>query len=109
MNQNQQTDEKIHYLVYKTTNTVNGMIYIGKHQTTDVDDLYLGSGTYLRRAINKYGVSSFKKEILFDFSSEKEMLDKERELVDKDFVKQHDTYNYVVGGQGVFTKEHVNH
>ena len=109
MDQNQHTDEKIHYLVYKTTNTVNGMIYIGKHQTTDVDDLYLGSGTYLRKAINKYGVSSFKKEILFDFSSEKEMLDKERELVDEDFVKRRDTYNCVVGGQGVFTKEHGNH
>ena len=104
-----QTQAKIHYLVYKVTNIQNGMIYVGKHQTTDIYDLYLGSGTYLRKAIAKYGTSSFKKEILFDFNTEKEMLDKEREIVDEDFVKRRDTYNCVVGGQGVFTKQHGNH
>ena len=101
-------NKKIHYLVYKTTNTVNGMIYIGKHQTADVNDLYLGSGTVLRKAIMKYGAASFKKEILFDFDTEKEMLDKERELVNEEFVKRRDTYNCVVGGQGLYTKQHGN-
>lgn len=32
MTEDKQLDsKKIHYLVYKTTNIVNGMIYIGKH------------------------------------------------------------------------------
>ena len=104
----QKHQPKMHYLVYKVTNIQNGMIYVGKHQTTDIYDVYLGSGTYLRKAIAKYGTSSFKKEILFDFNSEKEMLDKEREIVNEDFVKRRDTYNCVIGGQGVFTKQHGN-
>lgn len=40
-------DKKKHYLVYKTTNDLNGMYYIGKHATTNPNDSYLGSGVYL--------------------------------------------------------------
>ena len=29
---------KKYYLVYKTTNLVNGKIYIGKHETDNLDD-----------------------------------------------------------------------
>ena len=66
-------DKKKHYLVYKTTNLVNGKIYIGQHQTYDLNDGYLGSGILLRRAIEKYGEENFKREILFECSSVEEM------------------------------------
>lgn len=102
------TANKKHCIVHKTANILNGIFCIGKHETSNLLP-YIGSSAYLKKAIVKYGVSRFKKEILFDFSSEKEMLDKEQELVDEDFVKRRDTYNCVVGGQGVFTKEHGNH
>ena len=51
--------------IYKTTNLLNGKIYIGKRIYRKKDDnWYLGSGIYLNRAIKKYGRENFKKEIL---------------------------------------------
>lgn len=48
--------------IYKTTNNVNGKIYIGKEK--DNDPNYFGSGVLLNKAIKKYGKDSFTKEIL---------------------------------------------
>lgn len=55
------------YTVYRTTNLLNGMFYIGVHKTTNPNDSYLGSGKRLRYAIKKYGVEAFEKEILHVF------------------------------------------
>lgn len=93
----------MYYTIYKVTNQINGKVYIGKHQTENLDDSYLGSGKNLRRAIEKHGRSNFKKEILFTLASEQEMNDKEAELVDEEFVARKDTYNLCVGGQGGFS------
>ena len=49
--------------IYKTTNLVNGKIYIGQH-IGKVNDSYLGSGVVLHNAIRKYGRCNFKREIL---------------------------------------------
>ena len=49
--------------IYKTTCLTNGKIYIGRHEGK-IDDNYLGSGTLLRIAIQKYGKENFKREIL---------------------------------------------
>lgn len=88
------------YLIYKITNTINNKIYIGKHQTKDKNDDYMGSGKLLLKAINKYGIDKFKKEILFECNSEEEMNQKEAEIVDDEFVARIDTYNVKLGGQG---------
>ena len=88
------------YTIYQTTNKINGKIYIGKHQTENLNDSYLGSGIALRNAIKKYGIENFQKIILFDFDTEQEMNDKERELITEEFVKRKDTYNKGVGGEG---------
>ena len=87
-----------HYFVYKTTNIVNGKIYIGVHRTFNINDRYLGSGTSLQRAIKKYGRHCFIVEILHTFNNAEDMLAKERELVTEEFVKKKDTYNQTVGG-----------
>ena len=88
----------MYFTVYKTTNNINGKYYIGKHKTTLLEDNYLGSGKLLKQAIEKYGVESFSKEILFVFDNEKDMNDKERELV----VISEETYNLCEGGNGGF-------
>lgn len=90
----------MYYTVYKITNTLNGMFYIGKHATENLNDSYMGSGTFLRRAQNKYGIENFKKEILFIFDNEEEMNNKEAELVTEEFLKRPDVYNLNVGGFG---------
>ena len=71
----------MYYTIYKTTNLINGKIYIGKHQTSNLNDSYLGSGKGIKNAVKKYGRENFRKDILFVFESEKEMNAKEKELI----------------------------
>lgn len=91
-----------HYLVYLITNTVNGKIYIGKHETFDINDDYMGSGKYLRHAQFKYGIDKFTKTILADFDDPWSMNNMEATIVDEEFVKREDTYNITLGGVGGF-------
>ena len=62
-------------IIYKTTNLINGKFYIGKDMKND--STYFGSGLKLKRAIKKYAIENFKKEILEECSSEKELNEKE--------------------------------
>jgi hypothetical protein len=91
------------YIVYKTTNTANGKEYIGCHKTKDIDDGYLGSGRLLREAIVKYGIDSFRREIIAILDSEKEMFALEASIVDRNYVDRNDTYNLTLGGHGGFS------
>ena len=40
-----------YYTIYSVTNNINGKIYIGKHQTKNIEDGYMGSGRLIREAI----------------------------------------------------------
>ena len=91
---------KVHYLVYKLTNLVNGKIYIGCHMTKDVNDDYMGSGRRLSYAKKKYGIENFKKEILSAHETPEEMLAEEARLVNEEFLGRDDVYNLTVGGKG---------
>ena len=90
------------YTVYKTTNLINGKFYIGTHKTNDPNDDYMGSGTLLRRAIEKYGRDNFRKDVLFLLDNPADMFAKEAELVDEEFLSENNTYNLKLGGCGGF-------
>jgi len=102
------------YIVYKTTNLINGKIYIGVHRTNpNIFDGYIGCGvTHTDRkkrtkgfpqAVKKYGYENFKRETLFEYPDtkfgKKKAYDKEAELVNTDFIKRTDVYNLTLGGQ----------
>ena len=87
-----------HY-VYKTVNTLNGKYYIGIHSTANVNDGYMGSGTYLRNAIQKYGKENFKKEILYSFNSRQEAELQEELLVNITVLQDELCYNLIIGGK----------
>ena len=88
------------YIIYKITNTINNKIYIGKHQTKNINDNYYGSGIALEKAIKKYGKHNFIKDILFVFDNENVMNNKEKEIVTEEFIATNKTYNMGVGGEG---------
>jgi len=94
-------------LIYKTTNLINNKFYIG--QDSHENPLYLGSGTLLKRAIKKYGVANFKKEIIEDNINSYDILN-EQETYWIAFYKNlypNLMYNIKPGGaQGYFSKSH---
>lgn len=104
------------YIVYKTTNTINGKIYIGVHGTQSDDfDGYIGCGiscngdlkrknsTIFQKAVIKYGINNFIRETLYEFpGTEKGKIaayKKEAELVNREFLKRKDVYNTCLGGK----------
>ena len=93
----------MYYTIYKITNKLNNKFYIGKHKTNDLDDGYMGSGTLLQRAYQKYGTDNFTKEIILLCESETEMNLKEKELV---VVDPRISYNLTGGGYGNWN--HIN-
>jgi group I intron endonuclease len=84
-------------IIYKTTNLVNGKIYIGKDKNNN--PTYLGSGKILKLAIKKYGKENFTKETLEECLTEEVWL-----LREKYWIKHFDSistgYNIAEGGQG---------
>ena len=95
--------------IYKTTNLLNGKIYIGKTKKNKLS--YLGSGIVLSMAIKKYGKEHFKKEIIDTAKTYKELNNKEKYWIA--FYKSCDRnvgYNRSKGGDGFsgITQETIN-
>lgn len=101
------------YIVYCTTNLVNNKIYIGVHQEENPEKFsgYIGCGvkitmpsTYMnpktafQYAVKKYGPKNFKRSILFIYDTAKEAYEKEKEIVNEDFIKLDTNYNMILGG-----------
>lgn len=95
------------YIIYKTTNLINNKTYIGIHQTENLDDGYLGSGLAMKRAIKKYGKQNFSREILEFCLSYDELIKKEKNYVNEEWISLENNYNLKTGGQssGLLSEE----
>ena len=92
--------------IYKTTNLINGKIYIGKRHK-DISG-YLGSGTIFRNAVKKYGRENFIREILEDNIDDPDILC-EREkywILFFDSANLEIGYNLTIGGKGSYGFRH---
>jgi group I intron endonuclease len=89
--------------IYKTTNLINTKVYIGKSEK-DFTIEYLGSGTLLSKAIEKYGRENFKVEVI-ELCETIEVLN-EREKHWISIFRGSNCYNIAEGGAGGNTMEH---
>ena len=71
----------MYLFIYKTTH-INGRYYIGRHQTTNLNDGYLGSGRWVRTINDK---SALSREILQEASSFDELVKLEEEYISKHY------------------------
>lgn len=82
--------------VYMTVNKIDGKKYIGKciYSRKNNWESYLGSGLYLKRAIEKYGRDNFERIILAEALTADELNElEERIIVEHNAVESPDYYN----------------
>lgn len=87
--------------VYKVENTINDKIYIGKKKSSVfLGNRYLGSGKYIKDAVNKYGSDKFRV-ILLEWCTDKECLNN-REIYWISYYRDNGfkLYNVTNGGDG---------
>lgn len=98
------------YIVYETTNLIDGKYYIGVHDN-DKRKNYLGSGIWLKRAIKLHGKENFMRETLREFNNKQDAYDYERSIVSKSMIENRNCYNVAEGGMhgglGMIDKQHT--
>ena len=68
--------------VYEWTNKINGKKYIGSH-IGNLNDNYIGSGTIFSRALEKYGIENFERQILEIVDDISRLREREQFYIDK--------------------------
>ena len=93
--------------IYKTTNLINGKVYIGKH-VGRFNSNYIGSGKHLKYSINKYGLIHFKIELVAYVTNKNELNKLEKYYISKarELLNSKNVYNITDGGKG-FTGIHT--
>jgi group I intron endonuclease len=90
-------------IIYKTTNLKNGKIYIGQTKHPD-NKRYLGSGTYIKKSIKKYGRKNFLRETLEVCNTQQELNERELYWINKlNSTDKLIGYNVKIDTQGIYT------
>lgn len=84
--------------IYRTTNLMNGKVYIGKSMKSNPN--YIGSGVLLRKAIRKYGRQSFRKDVLEQCLTKDELNSREKHWILELNSLAPVGYNLTRGGDG---------
>lgn len=91
-------------VIYKTTNLINGKIYVGKDSADRSH--YFGSGVLIKGALSLFGKSAFKKEIL-EFCTPSNWSERERFWIQHFDSLFPSGYNICSGGSdGYFRRKH---
>jgi len=113
-----QTIERRIYYLYKITNKLNNMIYLGSrvcYRANPYKDPYMGCGICINKkgetvynynnptspyfnAVKDTGIDNFRKEILMFFASKEDLHKAEKLVVNEELIKRNDTYNKTIGG-----------
>lgn len=78
--------------IYKTTNKINGKIYIGQHARSRFTTKYKGSGTLIQGAFIKYGRENFIVELV-ERCKDQQQLDEREEY----WITKLDSRNPLIG------------
>lgn len=93
-------------IIYKTTNKLNGKIYIGQLTLINKKD-YLGSGVHLKNAVEKYGKENFTREVICECLTQEELNEKEKYWIAHFNATNPDIgYNICDGGRGASGFKH---
>jgi hypothetical protein len=101
-NKRRRADSREFHIIYKTTCLITKRFYIGMHSTDNLDDGYKGSGKRLRLSINKHCEENHVTEILETLPNRKELVAREKEIVNEKFLEDPQCMNLMVGGEGGF-------
>ena len=95
----------MYHYTYLIINLINNKVYYGVRSCECVpknDTKYMGSGTIIKRAIEKYGIEKFTKDVDKVFKTRDEANLYEAKIVDKEYIEREDTYNLKTGGSNGF-------
>lgn len=90
------------HVIYKTTNLINGKFYVGMHSTDDLNDGYLGSGKRILYSLTKWGKENHSYEVLEFLQSRKALIEREKEIINEQFLNNPLCLNIRLGGDGGF-------
>lgn len=86
---------------------MNGKYYYGRHSTDNLDDGYLGSGTYFTRSVRKHGKENHVRIIVEQLPDLESLKLREAEIVNREILKDKMCMNIALGGDGGW--DHIKH